>query len=586
MVPRFGTAKIGLLGIAAALLVASSSASVARAQQVDRDIDVQLFLPTPNVGTAFTLDRPGVDHHLTATFGLGVSYAHQPFVRAHSDGAPPDDVVRGLMQADVLAALGLFEYLELGLALPVDVAFAETRADTLLNGAGSTFQYQTLAGLSDLRLSAKMPIVRGEVSLAARLVVGLPMGESPEFMGNRFWTLYPELVFAWDPGPVQIGASLGYRLRQRRAIVDFEQDDELQLMVGGAVPIIPELAIVAEGQFRAGIGGRTGFGGQPIGSAETPLEVDGGLRIRPVGGLTIDVGAGTGVIAGYGSPSVRGFAILRYAIEQNACPGGPEDEDGFQDGDFCRDPDNDGDGIEDELDACPNDAEDVDGYSDEDGCPEVDNDADGVLDGTDVCPSQSEDDDDWNDEDGCPEPDNDEDRIPDGLDQCPMDPEDRDDFEDEDGCPEPGPRTAPVTVSDTRILIGETIYFEYDTDTIRPVSMPLLDQVAEVINALSADLRIRVEGHTDSAGTPAYNLDLSYRRARAVVEYLVGRGVSRDRLEYRGYGDQHEVAPNDDPDGRALNRRVEFTILRPGEPATGSPPPTTTGSRRRPHGEH
>jgi outer membrane protein OmpA-like peptidoglycan-associated protein len=312
------------------------------------------------------------------------------------------------------------------------------------------------------------------------------------------------------------------------------------------------------------------------------MEVDGGLRIRPIPELAIDVGAGTGIIGGYGVPSVRGFAILRYAIEQHACEGGPEDEDGFQDGDFCRDPDNDGDGIEDELDACPNDAEDMDGFADDDGCPEVDNDADGVPDAIDVCPSQSEDDDDFNDEDGCPEPDNDEDGVADGLDRCPMDPEDRDDFEDEDGCPEPGPRTAAVTVSDTRILIGETIYFEYDTDTIRPVSMPLLDQVAEVITALSPDLRIRVEGHTDSAGTPAYNLDLSYRRARAVVEYLVGRGVPRERLEFRGYGDQHEVAPNDDPEGRALNRRVEFTILRPGEPAS-TPTVPTTGRRPRTH---
>jgi outer membrane protein OmpA-like peptidoglycan-associated protein len=553
--------------------------STPAAAQTDRQFDVQLFQPPPSAGTAFTLDRPGVTHHLTATFGLAASYAHQPFVRTHSDGQPADDVVRGLMQADVLASLGLFEYLELGLALPVGVAFAETRTDTLLNGAGSTFQYNTVAGLSDLRLSAKIPILRGEVGLAARLVVGLPMGDTPEFLGNRFWTLYPELVFAWDPGPVQIGASLGYRMRQRRALADFEQDDELQLTVGGAVPIITELAIVAEAQFRAGIGGRTGFGGRQIGGAETPMEVDGGLRIRPVSGLSIDVGAGTGVIAGYGSPSIRGFAVLRYAIEQNACPGGPEDEDGFQDGDFCRDPDNDNDGIEDEADACPNDAEDVDGFGDDDGCPEVDNDADGVPDTTDVCPSQSEDDDDWQDEDGCPEPDNDEDGIADGLDQCPMDPEDRDEFEDEDGCPEPGPRTAPVTVSDTRILIGETIYFEYDTDTIRPVSMPLLDQVADVINHLDPTLRIRVEGHTDSAGVPAYNLDLSFRRARAVVEYLVGRGVSRDRLEYRGYGDQHEVAPNDDPDGRALNRRVEFTILRPGEPAAT----TTTPHRRGGH---
>jgi outer membrane protein OmpA-like peptidoglycan-associated protein len=567
--------RIVAMFAAAAALSVSTRASA----QTSTQLDVQLFQPTANVGTGFVLDRPGVSHHLTATFGLGFSYAHQPFVRTHTDGMPADDVVRGLMQADVLASLGLFEYLELGVALPVDVAFAETRVDTLLNGAGSTFQYGTIAGLSDMRLSAKMPIIRGDASLAARLVVGVPLGDTPDFLGNRFWTLYPELVFAWDPGPVSIGASLGYRMRQRRALADFEQDDELQLLVGGNVPIIPELAVVAELQLRAGIGGRTGFGGQSIGGAETPMEVDGGLRIRPLQALTIDVGAGTGIVAGYGSPSVRGFALLRYAIEQNACVGGPEDEDGFQDGDFCRDPDNDADGIEDELDACPNDAEDMDGYSDEDGCPEIDNDADGVPDETDVCPTQSEDDDDWNDEDGCPEPDNDEDGVADGLDHCPMDPEDRDDFEDEDGCPEPGPRTAPVTVSDTRILIGETIYFEYDTDTIRPVSMPLLDQVADVINHLAPELRIRVEGHTDSAGTPAYNLDLSFRRARAVVEYLVGRGVARDRLEYRGYGDQHEVAPNDDPDGRALNRRVEFTILRPGEPAAT----TTTPHRRGGH---
>lgn len=550
--------------------------------QTDRALEVQLFLPTPNVGTTFTLDRPGVDHHLSATFGVALSYAHQPFVRTRSDG-PPDDVVRGLFQGEVLAALGLFEYLELGLALPVGVAIAETRSDVLLSGRGESFEYQTIAGLSDLRLSAKIPIIRGDFSLAGRLVVGLPMGDTAAFLGNQFWTLYPSVVVAWDPGPVQIGAEVGYRLRQRRSLGDFEQDDELQIVLGGAVPIITELALVVEGQARIGIGGRTGFGGRTITSAETPMEVDGGLRIRPVPGLTIDVGAGTGILAGYGSPSVRGFALLRYTIDQHDCPGGPEDDDGFQDGDFCRDPDNDLDGIDDEADQCPNDAEDGDGFGDADGCPEIDNDADGVLDTTDACPNESEDDDDFNDEDGCREPDNDEDGIADGLDQCPMDPEDHDQFEDTDGCPEPGPRTAAVTVSDTRILIGETVYFEYDTDTIRPVSMPLLDQVAEVIQALGADLRIRVEGHTDSAGVPAYNLDLSYRRARAVVEYLVGRGVPRDRLEFRGYGDEHQVAPNDDPEGRALNRRVEFTILRPGEPASVQEAPH--GRRRHTHGE-
>ncbi|HBQ16016.1 MAG TPA: cell envelope biogenesis protein OmpA, partial [Myxococcales bacterium] len=206
---------------------------------------------------------------------------------------------------------------------------------------------------------------------------------------------------------------------------------------------------------------------------------------------------------------------------------------------------------------------------DEDGCPDTDNDADGVPDETDSCPTQSEDRDGFQDEDGCPEPDNDEDGVPDGLDRCPMEPEDRDRFQDEDGCPEPGPEAASVTVTDTRILISERIYFDYDRDTIRDVSMPLLDQVADVIQELPQGLRVRVDGYSDDQGVRAYNVDLSYRRARAVVEYLAGRGVDRDRLDYRGYGPDNPVAPNDSPEGRALNRRVEFTILQQGESAGG-----------------
>ncbi len=146
-----------------------------------------------------------------------------------------------------------------------------------------------------------------------------------------------------------------------------------------------------------------------------------------------------------------------------------------------------------------------------------------------------------------------------------MEPEDHDDFEDDDGCPEPGPEAAVITVTDSRILISERIYFDFGSETIRSVSLPLLDQVAEVINALSASRHIRVEGYTDSEGNDEYNLDLSYRRARAVVEYMVQRGVARRRTDYVGYGEVGPVAPNDSPEGRALNRRVEFTIIEPTE---------------------
>jgi outer membrane protein OmpA-like peptidoglycan-associated protein len=382
-----------------------------------------------------------------------------------------------------------------------------------------------------------------------------------------YWIATPSLVALWDPGPVRIAGELGYRFRQRSSLPGFEQDDEIHIAAGITVPIVPALEIIGETQLRIGAGGRE------LRMNEVPWEADLGLRIWPVRGLSIEVGAGTGILAGYGAPPIRAFVALRFATEQGeSCASGPEDYDGFEDGDFCGDLDNDQDGREDSVDQCPNDPEDIDGFADDDGCPDTDNDADGVVDADDSCPTQSEDRDGFQDEDGCPEPDNDQDGIADGLDDCPMEPEDQDGYQDDDGCPEPGPDAASVTVTDTRILISERIYFDYDRDTIRSVSMPLLDQVARVVQELPSELRVRVDGYSDNEGVEAYNIDLSYRRARAVVEYLVGRGVPRARLDYRGYGPRNPVAPNDSPEGRALNRRVEFTILHEGQSA---------GTRRR-----
>ena len=521
---------------------------------------MQLFLPPAAGGSTFTIDRPTTPRHLNAVFGVSGNYGLEPFVRGEGGGLDAMPVIRHMFQAEVMAALGLFEFLELGVAMPlvwVDHAVGAPDAPV-------SYTYTDQLTRGDLRLSAKIPILRGEFGLAARFVAQLPTGDYEHYAGTEYWIATPSVVMAWDPGPVTISGEVGYRLRQRRAINGFEQDDEIHLAVGGTVPVVEEVEIIAESQLRIGVGGRE------LRSNEIPWEVDAGLRLWPIRGLSIEVGAGTGILAGYGVPAVRVFTSLRFATEQGeSCAAGPEDFDGFEDGDFCADPDNDEDGVPDDRDECPNDPEDIDRFLDEDGCPDTDNDADGVVDAADACPTQSEDRDGFQDEDGCPEPDNDEDGVPDGLDQCPMEPEDRDNYQDEDGCPEPGPEAASVTVTDTRILISERIYFDYDRDTIRDVSTPLLDQVAQVVQELPGTLRIRVDGYSDDAGQRAYNIDLSYRRARAVVEYLAGRGVPRARLEYRGYGPDNPVAPNDSAEGQALNRRVEFTILNAGESAGG-----------------
>lgn len=522
------------------------------AAQPRETIETQLFQLTPTAGTGFTVDRPEVPRHLTYSVGLGLNGASGIFVRTDGEG-----VVPWRFDAEALAALGLFEWFELGVAVPLVIGSSteDAFAREVVN--------QTYVRAGDVRLSAKVPLLRGDFALSAKGLFTVPSGDGDLFLGQGYWTFMPSIVTAYRTGIVSVGADIGWRFRQKSALGNFEQDDELHLAVAASVRVHRTTAIIAEGQLRAGLAGRS------LDSDEVPLEVDGGLRFFLAQGLTLDVGAGTGLLAGYGAPTIRGFAALRWASEREPCEAGPEDFDGYMDGDFCADPDNDGDGIEDDADDCPNDPEDIDQFLDEDGCPDTDNDADGVVDDADRCPIESEDRDGFQDDDGCPEPDNDEDGLADGIDQCPMEPEDRDGYQDEDGCPEPGPEEATITVTDSRILISERIYFDFDTDTIRSVSLPLLDQVAEVIERLPATRRIRVDGYSDSAGESEYNLDLSYRRARAVVEYLASQGVPRGRLEYRGYGEVNPVAPNDSPEGRALNRRVEFTILEPGDDGGG-----------------
>jgi outer membrane protein OmpA-like peptidoglycan-associated protein len=101
------------------------------------------------------------------------------------------------------------------------------------------------------------------------------------------------------------------------------------------------------------------------------------------------------------------------------------------------------------------------------------------------------------------------------------------------------------------------INFDSDSDVIRSESKPTLDQVVAALKA-SADLKITIEGHTDSTSTAQHNQQLSQKRADAVKQYLVTGGIDAARLEATGFGATKPIAINDTPLGRAANRRVEL----------------------------
>jgi outer membrane protein OmpA-like peptidoglycan-associated protein len=102
------------------------------------------------------------------------------------------------------------------------------------------------------------------------------------------------------------------------------------------------------------------------------------------------------------------------------------------------------------------------------------------------------------------------------------------------------------------------IQFDFDQATIKPESKPTLDEIAKLL-AEKPDLRLDIVGHTDGQGTEAYNLDLSNRRAANVVAALVGTyAIDQERLSSRGAGMSQPIAPNNNEEGRAKNRRVEL----------------------------
>ncbi len=117
----------------------------------------------------------------------------------------------------------------------------------------------------------------------------------------------------------------------------------------------------------------------------------------------------------------------------------------------------------------------------------------------------------------------------------------------------------PVKAGATAVL--NNIFFEYNKYDLQEKSVTELDKVIRFLND-NPTLRIEISGHTDNQGTPAYNVQLSLKRAQAVVKYLTDHGIVSTRLTQKGYGADKPLAPNDTEENRQINRRIEFRLIR------------------------
>ena len=110
------------------------------------------------------------------------------------------------------------------------------------------------------------------------------------------------------------------------------------------------------------------------------------------------------------------------------------------------------------------------------------------------------------------------------------------------------------------ITFSGGVLFKTGAYELQPGAMAQLNQVADALVKNSPDSRITVEGHTDSQGPASVNKELSHKRADAVAQYLVGRGIAADRVTAAGIGSDRPIADNNSIEGRAQNRRVEIIV--------------------------
>jgi MYXO-CTERM domain-containing protein len=578
------------------LLATGAAAQQANAQNVPerRSFGIERFALTIDRGGILDTEWAGVPRHLSWNVWLWMGYANDPLVLyRESDDERQGSLVASRWGGEVGGAIALFEWVELGLALPV--ILGQSRSD-LLPGVVGTLPELSSAGLGDLRLIPKIRILRQAdqgLDLAVMAAVSLPTATEEAYFGDDTVGFRPALLASRSFGLMRLAGNVGFRMRNKVDFVNLAVDDEFFLKVGlgarlaevGGPPLELDLsysmATVLDQAFE---------------SAEAVAsELDFGLAYDFPIPLTAYAAGGVGLTKAYGTPDFRALLGLRYTWApptdsdgdglndpDDTCPEVAEDQDEFEDQDGCLDPDDDGDeildtadqcrlepetknehedqdgcpdevpdpdgdGLRGKADQCPNDAEDVDQWEDQDGCPDPDNDADGVLDVADKCVSAPG----VKENKGCPDTDRDHDNIADRLDQCP----------DEPGVLENGgcAKKQLAVLKGERIEILDKVYFKTSSAVIEARSYALLNDVAAVIkrNKLT---KVRVEGHTDDVGNDSGNLRLSEKRAKSVVAYLVAQGVDQGLLEPAGFGETQPLVPNNSPDNRAQNRRVEFHV--------------------------
>ncbi len=570
--------------------------------QKNEGMEVRLFRPAVDTKGHFTTDGSLVLPHLNYSLGMMLDFGFNHWVAVEQEGEFYDKTyMKRAINAVLMANLGLNNMFVVGFQLPIGVSsgvafggYDEVNDERLRD------EWSTKGAFGDIALHVKagwLKADRNPIGLGTVIQYQFGSGKSELLLGEpgKAGALSGKLIVDAEPGTwyriaLNVGGRYAFQAKSENHLSD-------GFAIGGGTLLFRNGLLLTAGlgqsfmlwrnvlDFVVEIYGNqlaSDFGDMSYLS----LEASGGFKFYIDGHSYLVAGAAGGLPLAdtdskYGYQNAQWRLFLGIAFEPSIgdrdrdgipddadqCPDEPEDVDNFEDSDGCPDPDNDRDGILDVDDDCPLIAEDADGDEDEDGCPEQekapeihDRDKDGILDEEDECPDDPEDRDGFEDADGCPDDDNDRDGFPDLNDECPLEREVLNGFEDDDGCPDEG--EALVTVTDDELQLLQGIRFKTAShEIVGQKSFEILDAVSAVLKA-NQDLRVLIEGHTDSKGRRRYNISLSNRRAKSVRKHLIESGIDGSRMEAKGFGPDRPIETNETEEGRSANRRVVFTKLK------------------------
>lgn len=547
----------------------------------NRSFNATRFLPAGGTYDILTIHSARVAPAGRMTFFVMGNYADKVLRLLSNTTGKELNVLRNQLAFDLGGAIGLWNRFEVSVVLPA-VAYqtgepAPFTSSKLANGPPRS-------GFADMRITPRLHVMSyGEYDLGLIVPVTLPTGRSDAYMSYRAVTALPQLASEYTtPIGLRFLANIGFALRPERLYMQAKIGNAA-LFGFGADWLFTwkdqafRLESSVQGEW---VLGNTTSVGLPIG-----FLVGAAWQIHPTIAWTL--GVGKGLTNGYGEPLARAVAGLSYSPILGTPPPPPPrpappapppapppdtDGDGILDADDlcptvpkgpvpdpnrrgCPDPDADGDGVTDSTDICPVVAAGT--YPDpaRAGCPDLDTDSDGVRDSQDKCPSLASGLHPDPDRAGCPVPDRDNDQVSDAKDACPDTPGAPHRDPAKNGCP------GKIIIRGYQIVILEPVLFATGTATLLPGSFPVLDAIAEALEAVPEITRLSIEGHTDSQGKPEKNMVLSENRAKSCVDWLTSQGIAAGRLESHGYGLTKPVATNETAEGRARNRRVDFQVI-------------------------